>query len=181
MDHSRPDGSAAADRGQLYLDVVVGVGIFLLAVSFLIGATTGVFDAVDDGPERPLVADRTVDRLAGPLLGSDAGPSTLDEACTVAFFEQRTADCDFDPTRALTSQVGIGSGYDVNVSLVRPVGEGPTREVLCLDGDAIGRCDSGLPSASVGPPVPDSGASVAVAHRTVFVTGLDATLVVRVW
>jgi hypothetical protein len=51
--------SPPGSRGQLYLDFVVGIGVFVLALAFVLSVAPGMFSAFDDDPSRPLVADRS--------------------------------------------------------------------------------------------------------------------------
>ncbi len=177
--HSRdPPGS---DRGQLYLDYVVGIGIFMLAIAFVLSFGPGMFGTFADEPDRPLVADRSVDRLAGPMLGAETRPSTLNATCTAAFFHQSGTTCGVDTTGSISEQVGIRATYSLNVTLSRPVSNDGEHTVLCIDGDSVVPCQGGLSRATVGPPAPTTQASVTTAYRTVYVDGRDATLVVRVW
>lgn len=170
-----------SDRGQLYLDYVVGIGIFMLAIAFVLSFAPGMFGTFADEPDRPLVADRSVDRLAGPMLGAETRPSTLNATCTAAFFHQSGSFCGFDTTESITAQVGMSSTSNLNVTLSRPVSTTSQRSVLCFDGNSVVPCRGGLTRATVGPPAPTTQASVTTAYRTIYVNGRDATLVVRVW
>lgn len=168
-------------RGQLYLDIIVGVGVFVLAIAFVLSFAPGLFTSFADDPSRPLVTDRTADRLSGPILGTDTRPSGLNETCTSAFLTQSGSVCEIDTDRSLTSQVGIRPIYRLNVSLARPQADAHTRATLCLDGGTIVSCAPGLDRATVGPPTPAHRTSTTTTLRTVHVSGRDATLVVRVW
>lgn len=176
-----PHGSDGVDRGQLYLDFVVGIGVFLLAASFLFAFAPALFAPTETAPQDPLVADRTADRISGPMLGDASHPSVLRTGCAVAFFAQDEARCGFDPARPLTDQVGISSRYRLNVSLVRPRSGGAGRVTLCAGSGGIGPCGSTGSRAALGRPLPTHGVDVARAVRTVYVDGRDATLIVRVW
>lgn len=166
------------DRGQTLLDFVVAVGLFVLAIAF-VASFVPQMTVPYESQEKPLVAERTTDTLADTLLAGPA-PSTLDEECTVAFFEQGNATgCPFDSTESVTDQVGIGSQYDVNVTVRRRAAGGGALEPLCSDDGTVGPC--GTSPLAIGPPVPEDRTIVASASRTVSVNGTDAVLEVRVW
>lgn len=167
-------------RGQLYLDFVVGVGIFVLATAFVVSFAPGLFTSFADDPSQPLVADRAADRVVGPLLGDDS-PSGLNATCVSEFFGESGTDCGIDHDEPISERVGIGADYRANVSLVRPVANASQREQLCLDGDRVVACGDDRRVARLGPATPNHGSTVSTTYRTVYVTNRDATLVVRVW
>jgi hypothetical protein len=172
--------SPPGSRGQLYLDFVVGIGVFVLALAFVLSVAPGMFSAFDDDPSRPLVADRTADRLAGPMLGADRSQSALNATCVGEFFTRSGEDCGFDHGAAVADRVGIDSRYRLNVTLARPVSDTADRELLCFDGGYLVPCSSGS-ALSDGEPLPAHDTTTTTSLRTVHVDGRDATLVVRVW
>lgn len=169
------------DRGQLYLDFVVGIGVFMVALAFVVSFAPGLFSSFPDDPAQPLVADRSVDRLAGPVLGANEEPAALNSTCASAFFTRSGGVCGFDGQTSVTGDLGIESTYRVNVSLARPSAGEYNRALLCIGGDTVVDCDGGDPTATAGNRLPNHQPTTATALRTVTVDGRDATLVVRVW
>jgi hypothetical protein len=160
------------------VDFVVAIGVFLLTVGFVV-AFVPQLTAPYQEQEDPAVAQRVTSGLADNLLAGDA-PSTLDEACTVAFFTQSGAGgCPFDTSNALTDQVGVGPRYRVNVTLERDVTGDAELDVLCANSGSIGAC--GSDPLRIGPPTPADRRSVASSRRAVTVDGRDAVLEVTVW
>ncbi|KAB1188768.1 MULTISPECIES: hypothetical protein [Haloferax] len=153
-------------RAQTTIDYAVGVGIFLLAIAWVVGTVPQIVQPFDDAQDQPLVANRAADRLAGGALSPPGEQTVLDSECTVAFFENSTppADCQYGPPGPVEDVVGVDDTYDMNVTLLRD------GSVASLDGVAATR----------GEPVPNSGQVVA-ARRSVLVDGKLHQLLVRVW
>lgn len=172
---------AIDERGQTAVDFLVGVGVFVLVLALVFAFVPELFAPFDDDQARPLVADRSADRLVGSLRGADLGPSTLSTDCTLAFFGAAGATgCGFDPAADLPDRAGIADRYHVNVTVERNTTADPGVETLCSDGSDVLACPAAT-TLAVGPPVPTERGSVSVARRTVYLDGRDATLVVRVW
>lgn len=185
----------ATHRGQTGVDFLVGVGVFMLTVGFVVAFVPGMFSPFVGGQELSLVADRGADTLVGDLLAAPA-PSVLDEGCTVAFFGVGSdAGCGFSQAETtgdgLASELGLtnpdspryNTVYRVNVTLERSVPGTPEREVLCgsdTPSPSVHTCGSGTRLA-VGPPVTSTTESVVTTSRVVYVSGGEAILVVRVW
>lgn len=170
--------TAGRSRGQTMPDFVVAVGIFILALAFVVAFTPQLL-APHGGAETALVADRAAADLTGTHLAGDA-PGTLNATCTLAFFTgSGGSGCPFDPSRSVTEQLGVQTWYAVNVTLRRNVTGGPRAEVLCGDGGTVGPC--GTTRLARGPALPDRGRSVATARRAVAVGGNRAILEVNVW
>jgi hypothetical protein len=167
-------------RGQLYLDFVVGISVFLLAMAFVLSFAPGMFGAFDADPSRPLVADRTTARLSGPMLGVEDSPSRLNTTCVEEFFTRSGGNCGFDHGAAVTAQVGVDPHTRLNVSLTRPVSDTNGRKALCIDSGTVLPCPGGT-TLTVGPSLPTHDTDTTAPFRTVHVDGRDATLDVRVW
>ncbi|WP_435115486.1 DUF7287 family protein [Halolamina sp. C58] len=164
---SRPQFGADR-RGQTVLDYAIGVGIFLVAVTFVVATIPGMFSPFL-GAGDTQVADRTATSLATERLGAPDEPYVLDRDCTVAFFEQldgggsAPSDCRFD-TNATTLQgmFGLDSGQSLQVRI-----ENTT------DTAALG-------THQAGPDAPSS-VSVTTARRVVSIDGENYWLEVRAW
>nr|WP_049918564.1 hypothetical protein [Haloferax larsenii] len=146
-------------RAQTTIDYAIGVGIFLLAVAWVISTVPQVVQPFDDTQDRPLVANRAADRLAGDVLSTSGERTVLDSECVDGFFDNATppADCRYD-TGPVAEAVGVSDRYDVNVTL--------------LQNEAV--------VESRGDVVPSSGRAIA-ARRTVLIDGRVHQLLVRVW
>ncbi|WP_416841590.1 hypothetical protein [Haloferax sp. DFSO52] len=144
--------SSRDTRAQTGLDFVVGVGLFLLVLGFLVQFVPGMIAPYSDDAELPVVAERVATRLTGAYLGSPTSPGELDRTTATTYFE----GTDPDPE-------GVAAGYSVNVTA-----EGN------LTGDPLEQFHS------VGD-VPPRDGSVAVVRRVVSVEGEDVLLTVRVW
>lgn len=168
----------SADRGQTMLDFVVAIGLFLLTIAFVV-AFVPHLTAPYGHQDQPAVAERAASELSANLLAGEA-PSVLEEACTVAFLTSTGGSaCPFDTADPLTTRLGVGDRYRVNVTLERNVTGDAATEVLCANGGSIGACGSGRLAA--GPDVPADRRSLARSRRAVSVDGIDAVLEVTVW
>ncbi|WP_255195953.1 DUF7287 family protein [Halorarius litoreus] len=173
-------------RGQTGLDFLVGIGLFLLTVGFVLAFVPGTLTPFSDATEQPLVADRLADTVVAGLA-EDTEPNVLNTTCTVAFFGVAPdTGCAFDGSETTTAdglatELGAPAFTRVNVTLERSVAGTSTRTVRCGTASplAIGDCSSGSPLAT-GNAVP-ADASVVTATRAVWVDGQDAVVVVRVW
>lgn len=166
------------DRGQIYVDFLVGIVLFLVAMTFVLGFLPHLLAPYDD-QATPVVADRAAAGLGDALLVGDEDPGVLDVDCVDAFFLDGTADCGFDASDSVADRVGVDGTYRVNVSLTWNVTGDADPEVLCFNGGDVGAC--GTDPLTAGPPVPDDHRAVAIERRTVAVDGRPATLEVRVW
>lgn len=180
------------DRGQTGVDFLVGIGVFLLTVGFVVAFVPGILAPFSDDQELPLVADRAADTVVGDLLAGPE-PSVLDVACTLEFFGVGSGGgCSLVPDPSgdgLATELGLSSTgggryntqYHVRVSLEPNVPDDPDRGVLCgTDAPSVHTCGAGT-RLEIGPRVPTSTDSVVTATRVVYVDGQDAILVVRVW
>lgn len=178
-------------RGQTGVDFLVGTGVFLLTVGFVIAFAPGMFTPFTDGQATPLVANRIADTVAGDFLAGSQ-PSVLNETCTLAFFGAASdVGCPFDGSQTtsdegLPTELGVSSWHRINVTLERNITGGPDREVLCgssASTPSVHVCAS--PPAdtrlAVGPTPPTTVDSVVTASRVVAVDGVRAVVEVRVW
>lgn len=171
---TRTDRPTAHGRGQTGIDFVVGMGIFLLTIGFVVAFVPGLLTPFSDETTGPLVADRVADDLVGATLLTGPGSSTLDVESTRAFFAQ-----DID---SVSHGLAVPSSTHLNVTVERDVPGTSRRKVLSLSAD-----DSRL---ALGEPAPASGGSVSIAARVValeddaVVETLDndaVVVVVRIW
>ncbi|WP_396613005.1 hypothetical protein ACH9L7_07005 [Haloferax sp. S1W] len=146
-------------RAQTTIDYAIGVGIFLLAVAWVVGTIPQVVQPFDDTQDRPLVANRAADQLTGGMLSESGERTVLSAECVDGFFDNATppADCQYR-TGTLGEAVGVGDRYEVNVTLL----------------------EGGTAVETRGDPVPSSG-RVITARRTVLLDGTVHQLLVRVW
>lgn len=176
-----------ADRGQTGVDYLVGIGVFLLTVGFVVAFLPGTLTPFTTGTAQPLVADRAADTVVAGLADGPE-PNVLNTTCTLAFFGVGSdAGCAFDATETsnddtLAEALGLREFTRVNVTLERSVDGTVTREVCSGSASppAIEPCASGGVPLTTGPPVPEGGPAVT-ASRTVSVDGTDAVVVIRVW
>jgi hypothetical protein len=173
--------AASRSRGQTNIDFVVGIVVFLLAVSFVVAAVPQLL-APYENQETPVVAERVASTLADSLLVDGDEPGTLDTECTGVFFDVPGATgCSFGGA-TLTERVGVEPTYRVNVTLRWNVTGDASPEVLCYNGGDVGACATGASDQlAVGPPASGAQRSVASERRTVVVADRPATLQVRVW
>ena len=156
-------GGTRGRRGQTGLDYLVGIGVFLLTVGFVLAFLPGTLTPFTDGTEQPVVADRAADTIVVGLAAG-AEPNVLNTTCTLTFFgAENTADCAFT-SGATPDELGLPEFTRVNVTLERSVAGTTVRDVRY----------------ATGPRVP-TNEPVVTATRTVYVDGADAVLVVRVW
>ncbi|MFB6146822.1 MAG: hypothetical protein ABEJ08_03970 [Halobacteriaceae archaeon] len=159
-----------AARAQTTVDYTIGIGIFLVAVTFTFAFVPTIFTPfVGTGNEYPQTANRIADRLADDALaGSTTRPSVLNETCTAGFFDadgSAPAGCAFEQDASdLNAAVGVAGVRSVNVTIT-------------TDGD-LTTVDGTLLAA--GPDVPPKANAVA-ASRIVLIDGDDHLLKVRVW
>lgn len=183
-----PNRTDRHDRGQTSLDFLIGIGVFMLTVAFVVGAIPGLIEPFSGGQETPLVADRITSEVVGGMMVDAGRSSALNETCTYAFFDDSFGDGDacalsFDASDDdLPERLGIDDGYSVNVTIQRDVTGDADREVLCTDGETVGECGTlaGSERLAIGPP-PANLRSVVSTRRTAYLDGKDVTVVVKVW
>ncbi|MFB6219985.1 MAG: hypothetical protein ABEH90_00980, partial [Halolamina sp.] len=160
------------DRGQTILDYGIAVGIFFVALVFVLGTIPGMFAPFTGGSGDTQVADRIATSLAVDTLGAADTPYVLNATCTEAFFTQVTGGaaapttCDFDTTETdLNGVFALDSTVDIRVEIETLDGSAAT-----LDGTTLEAGDS----------LPDR-MTVTTARRTVGIDGQTYTLEVHVW
>jgi hypothetical protein len=191
MDPGSDDGSAGGprlrhpgDRGQTTIDFMIGVGVFLLVVGFVLGIIPGMIDPFSDSQETTLVADRIATQVSEGMLAEPDRPTVLNQTCVNAFFGVTAADGEgcpvpFDETVTdLNARLGVQDHQSINVTVRRDVDGDGELEQLESDGTNV-TASAGTALAS-GPTVP-SGQSQIAASRTAYIDGKDVTVVVRVW
>jgi len=159
------------DRGQTVLDYAIGVGIFFVALMFVVATIPGMF-APFVGTGDTQVADRVATSVATGSLGSPDEPYVLDQRCTVAFFDQlrdgtsAPADCRFD-----TSATTIGEMFALDsAQSIRLQFEDAEGGIATIDGTTLAAGES-----------PPDGVSVTIARRTVGIDGTTYWLEVHAW
>lgn len=162
-------------RGQTVLDYSIGVGLFLIALVFVLGTVPGMFAPFTTGADAQ-ISDRVADTLVSDQLGDPGTPYVLDAGCTWAFFEQMQngtdadAYCRFDTTVDDPEPLfGLDGTTSLNVSISQLDGEVAT---LSVGGD--------VRTLQAGEPVPKT-ASVTTARRNVHLDGRTYRLEVDVW
>lgn len=183
---TEPAGSAPSDaRGQTLPDFTVGVALFLLVISFVVLFVPQLSLPYAD-QEQAVVVERAAADLEGTLLANESA-GHLDEHCTLVFFNETVDEndpaCPFDSSAPVTEQLGIAPTYSLNVTLRDVPGDDPESQVCLAEGDyeSIADCESGAVRLVVGPAVPDSDETVAIARRRVSVGGTGMVLEVGVW
>lgn len=176
-------------RGQTSLDFLIGVGVFMLTIAFVVGVIPGLTDPFSGGQETPLVADRVASEVVEGMMVEPERSSVLNETCTYAFFGAGPGDGDdcslpFDASEDdLPTRLGIDDRYSVNVTVERNVAGGADREIRCTNGETTGRCGflAGTETTLAIGPRPADRRSVVSSRRTAYLDGRDVTVVVRVW
>ncbi|RDZ35595.1 hypothetical protein C5B86_19970, partial [Haloferax sp. Atlit-19N] len=113
-------GDRWATRAQTTVDFAIGVGIFLLAVAWVVGTIPKILDPFEAEQDRPLVANRAADSLTRNLLVESEQPNVLNETCTDAFFDGNPppTGCHYDNADPNIA-TGIDDSYGMNVTLSR--------------------------------------------------------------
>jgi hypothetical protein len=161
----RPRGTVAdrtQGRGQTGVDFIVGVGIFLLTIGFVVTFVPGMLGPFSDDKTGPLVADRIADDLVERTLATGAGTSTLDPDRTRAFFDGT----------ALPDRLALPDGSHLNVTIEASSPGSTARTIV--------ESPSGTPLA-MGEPIPRAGASIATTTRLAAFEGEAVVVVVRLW
>jgi hypothetical protein len=160
------------DRGQTVLDYGIAVGIFFVALVFVLGAIPGMFAPFEGSSGDTQIADRIGSSLAVDTLGDPETPHVLNETCTEGFFTQLSggadaADtCRFDTNASdLNEMFALDSTVDIRV------------EIRTLD-DTVASING--TTLEAGEEVPERS-TVTTARRTVALDGRSHTLEVHVW
>lgn len=171
-------------RGQTTLDFAIGMGVFLLALTFVLTFVPGMLEPFAGGAqsETPAV-NRVADDLTQRTLGNASAPYTLDGECTAGLFVAGTSGCNYDGS-TVAERVGVLERTPVNVTIRGEVG---THEntVLCWDESAGAllergntNCDTTL---SGGSNPAGSGGKTVSAQRVALLAGQDVTVKVVMW
>lgn len=191
-------------RAQTTLDFALGIGVFLVALTFVFAFVPGMLQPFEaSSPETTTFVSRMGNEIAGGSLGEPGEEPVLDIDCTVEFFNATPTggpSCPFDqsvdvPGRrdpAFVDRVGVADRQRLEVTLRGDYDEDGTTNTLCWDGDTDevleepeSGCDQGTASDVaflIGTHQPPSGTgTVVVARRVVSLAGHDATLEVRSW
>lgn len=157
-----------ADRAQTVLDYGIAVGIFFVALVFVLGTIPGMFAPFVGSSGDTQVADRLATSLSSDMLAHPSEPFILNETCTQAFFDQvnggpnASLGCHFDTgADDLQGVFALDTVTDVRV------------ELTPLDG-------TGGINRTAGESLPTQ-TTVSTARRTVSVEGKTHTLEVHVW
>ncbi|MFB6353663.1 MAG: hypothetical protein ABEJ92_06210 [Halobacteriales archaeon] len=163
---------------------MIGAGVFLLVVGFVLGIIPGIIDPFSDSQETTIVADRLATQVAEGMLGEPSRPTVLNETCTFAFFNASLGNGEGCPvpfhetTNDLNARLGVQDRQSINITIKRDLDADGDLEQLATDGDTVST--TGHTTLAIGPAVPPSR-SVVAASRTAFIDGKDVTVVVRVW
>ena len=156
------------DRAQTVLDYGIAVGIFFVALVFVLGTIPGMFAPFVGGSGDTQVADRLASSLSADMLAHPSEPFVLNATCTEGFFDQldtgtpAPSGCRFDTTATdLQGVFALDSTTNVRVELAPVDGTGGIDAVA---GEA-------LPTQT----------TVSTARRTVGIAGESHTLEVHVW
>lgn len=175
-------------RAQTTIDFMIGAGVFLLVVAFILGVIPGMIDPFSDSQETTLVADRLATQVSEGMLAEPDRPTVLNQTCVNAFFgvvdSASGKDCPvpFDSSVTdLNSRLGVQDRQSINITIKRDVSpvDGDLEQMyIKADGETVS--DSGSDKLAIGPSVP-VGQSSVTATRTAFIDGKDVTVVVTVW
>lgn len=104
---TRLHGLADTPRGQTGVDFIVGIGVFLLTISFVVLFIPGLLAPFNGlTTTNPMVADRVADDLVYQELAADDAVGRLNQTKTQAFFADEPGN-----------QVHVPDGMHVNVTL----------------------------------------------------------------
>ncbi len=176
-------------RAQTTLDFMIGMGVFLFAILFLIGVIPSIIDPFSGGQATPLVADRVASEVAEGMLVEPGTSSVLNETCTYAFFNfslGKGTGCvvPFDEQENdLSTRLTIDDRYSINISIRRNVSGGAGPDILCTNGDRVSSCGSIVADETrftIGPP-PAERQTVTATKRAGYLDGKDVIVVVKLW
>lgn len=176
-------------RAQTTLDFMIGMGVFLFAILFLIGVIPSIIDPFSGGQEAPLVADRVAGEVAEGMLVEPGTSSVLNETCTYAFFNESLGEgtgcaVPFDEQETdLSTRLSIDDRYSLNISIRRNVSGGADPDILCTNGDRVASCGAiGADETrfTTGPP-PAERQTVTATQRAGYLDGKDVIVVVKLW
>nr|WP_321497161.1 hypothetical protein [uncultured Methanolobus sp.] len=152
------------NNGQITIDYLIGIIIFLFAVLFIFNYTSGIFAPFhSNSDEITLIADRTSTALVEKILseGDETVPNLLNKAKVETFFIE--LDTNYEPTVDHLGLTGSYLRYDFNVTLenntaltnvagkVIPPGVnvGQTKRIVLIKNDATGGTETAIMSFRV--------------------------------
>lgn len=191
---SRGGAESRRDRGQTTLDYAVGIGIFILAVVFVVTFIPSMFEPFATGTqENTVAADRVATQLVTGALTSPETPYSLSVACLTDFFDDTDdgstpAGCAFQDVGSIANRVGLSSRQPVNVTVRGDLNDDGSTDLLCrtpsgvvTERDTATLCDT----LYAGGDSPAGAETVTVARRMVTFTSdtntHTAMLEVRLW
>lgn len=168
--------STTSDRGQLAVDFAVGVGIFLLAVTFVsVFAYTIIGPFIGTASSDAVVANQASNHFAETAFtdteSPGSAPTQLDRYCVDAFFADdasATSQCQFDHTATA-----------INSEFATPLGSSVAIRIEHLDGTTLTQYSSvagGDLTYRTAQPI----ASDATTSRIVLIDGRAYALVVEI-
>lgn len=185
MTANRRSSESAPDpgRGQMSIDFLIGIGIFLATIGFVSVFITGVVTPFSENQAQPLVVNRAAEHLVEDSLASQTDPNRLNRTCTLAFFGGAgSSGCAFVSSDALTQRVGISDHWDLNITVEEndPLAAG--NEILCMDPTAnLQSCSLGGTKLAAGGNAPAESNSIATSIRIVSLDKQDVVVKVRLW
>ncbi|MDZ7702028.1 MAG: hypothetical protein U5J98_08145 [Halobacteriales archaeon] len=124
---------------------MIGAGVFLLVVGFVLGVIPGMIDPFSDSQETTLVADRLATQLAEGMMAEPDQPTVLNQTCLDAFFgvgsacRGRSCPVPFDEADTdLPDRLGVNDRHSINVTIERDIDGDSRFEVLSSDGTDVG-------------------------------------------
>lgn len=146
-------GAFMDSKGQITIDYLIGITIFLFAVLFIFNYTSGIFTPFhSNSDEITLIADRTSTALVEKILseGDETVPNLVNKAKVDTFFGE--LDTNYESTVDYLGLTGSYLRYDLNVTMenqtsvmntagkVIPSGVnvGQTRRIVLIKNDATG-------------------------------------------
>lgn len=176
-------------RGQTALDFMIGMGVFLFAIVFLLTVIPAIIDPFSGSQEQPLIADRVASEVANGMMVEPGTSTTLDETCTYTFFNQSLgngSDCavPFNESEDhLPTRLSIDDRYSLNITVRRNVSGDVRPDILCTNGNRVDSC-SGIAvnetRLAIGP-IPANRKTVTATQRAVFLDEKDVIVVIKLW
>lgn len=120
-------GLLADGRGQTLNDLVIGIGLFVIAATFVLAFVPDLvapfYDPGDRGEK--IKAERSVDLLSEHLLqhnDSNASAAVLERSCVEEFFTGSgdASDCPYDSSHSYKKALALDDLSEVRVTLEDP-------------------------------------------------------------
>lgn len=188
--------ASVGTRAQTTIDFAVGMGIFLLALTFVFSFVPGMIQPFTGGTQAETpAANRVADDLVTRTLGNASQPYVLDVRCTRGLFtDSPPTDCQYG-SGTMAERVGVKARTAVNVTVRGELSGDGESDVLCWDSDASpagfvergsAACDPEDPANSDvlltrGPRPSGSGGKTVSAQRVGLLDGQDVTVEVVMW